>query len=84
MRLSLPANSQVLQRVEDLIGVDPFVSSDPLKERLYQSLMKFVLDGNRESLKPGDHRFQANMVSDLSDKMIVPMPAKACDRGVRR
>jgi hypothetical protein len=82
--VATPRELAILQRVEDLIDFDPFVSSDPLKERLQQSLTKFVLDGDRDSLKPGHHRLQANMVSDLSDKMIVPMPAKACDRAVRR
>ena len=73
-----------LQSVNDLIDVDPFVSSDSLKEPLEQSLMQFILNRERDSLKPWGHRFQPHMVSDLSDKVIIPMPRKASDYAVRR
>jgi len=73
-----------LQCVNDLIDVDPFVSPDPLKERLQQSLIQFILNREGDSLKSWGHCFQAHVVSYLSDKVIIPMPRKASDHGVRR
>jgi hypothetical protein len=73
-----------LQRVDDFIDIDPFVSSNPLKERLHKSLIQFILNRERQPLKPRNHCFQSNMVANLRGKMIVPMPAKARDHAVRR
>src|SRR5690348_623682 len=57
---------------------------DPLKERLQQCLMQFILNRKRYSLKPRRHRFQPDMVADLSDEVIIPLPAKAGDHAMRR
>ena len=55
---------------------------NPLEKRLQQWLMKFILNGERYSLKPWRRRFQPGMVTDLRDEVIVPLPAKARDHGV--
>jgi hypothetical protein len=45
--------------------------------------VQFILNRERESLKSRDRRFQPDMFADLPDKMIIPMPAKACDQTMR-
>jgi hypothetical protein len=76
--------SRILQGVDNFFGIDPFVGPDPLKERLQQSLMQFILNRERYSLKPRHHRFQPNVVTDLGDEVVIPLPAKARDQAMRR
>jgi hypothetical protein len=49
-----------------------------------QALLYFGMEWDGDSLKAGIECFEANMPSDLLDKMIVPMPAEAGDQVISR
>jgi len=46
--------------------------------------MQFILNRYRDPLEPGDHGFKSHMVPDLGDEVVIPMPGKAGDDGMRR
>jgi hypothetical protein len=60
------------------------MAPNPLQEGLHQSFMQFILNRKCESLKSWNKRFQPDMLTYLSNKTIIPMPAKARDYTVRR
>ena len=65
-----------------MIDFDALVSRDALQNQHQQFDFQFLPHRDRETLKPRVHCLEADMMSNLLDNMVIPVPAEAVNQRV--